>query len=1184
MLWMIIVGALLIAVTWPVFALLKAPFWIAGVITAAIVLIVATVLIVRFVRARLRAAALERELLRQAERQANQVRPDRRPEILALLAQMKAALDILKRSKLGGGGKAALYALPWYVVIGPPAAGKTTALSKSGLGFITPQGASDAKVRGTAGTRNCDWWFSQNAILLDTAGRLATEDDDREEWMTFLATVRRFRSNRPLDGLVVAVSVEDLLTQSEEQLHELVGQLRARTDELMSRLEMVLPIYVLFTKVDLLGGFVEFFGDLTKQQRAQAWGASFSLDDERLQEPAQLVEAEFDTLVRVLHARMIERLAREPQPEVRARVLQFPLEFTPLREPVTRFIEELCRSNPYSETPFVRGFYFSSGTQTGRSMDRVIGNMARGFNLGMLAVPEGRRPEPQSFFVTELFSKVVFPDRHLAVRSLSRVRRSTRNQFLWGGAAVLAALVLITPAALSYVTNTKLVQATERDVREARGLERSGQAVAAANALDLLLERNVRLEEARNEFSVRALIGPYSAPRLHDSLRGLYLQRLRAMVEGPVQTQLVADVRGIADTVRNNPRNFQTAYQDVKLYVMLTQPVHLQPEYAIPRLTEVWARAFNSQSEADQQRLAAHAKRYIDSFVADKSSWAWKVDAAALSNAQGSLAALDYDELLYATLVEAAEGAPPIRPENIFVGAAAPYWTTRGDVEVPGMYTALGWEKIRKLLDEPDIRFELEPWVLGKAASERQDSRDVAAQRLRELYFKRYTARWSDFLGGLEVTPPENMEGAIEELRVLTESDGPYVRLFRTVAENVRLDIGTVSDLEKLLAKGMAKGQKKLQDKLKRVGLGADAGDAGAPPERAVSSVERHFDPLLRFIGGVGKKADAAPTGLSQYLTHLSTLEGALTQLAESQQASGNEFGAELSRTAVAVQHQLNGMDRRMRMVVEPLLMNPIRGSRAGVVRADLAQLTGDWKSEVWEVYRTKIKPRYPFSDVPAEVTLPEFADFFRPQTGLFWTFFKKAFEARLERSGSSYVPKPSADSMPFRADFLTCLNVAQQITDAVFGNGQEPSVKFAVRVHSVSARISETTLIVDGQAIRYRNEPERWITTTWPGKGDPRGGTLQVKGAGFQDEIPRMGDFGLFRLLADGGVAPTGTMAGGVPVLLAKWALSRGNEPPVSIDFKPAKTVHPFAANFFRRFNCPSEVTVGAAAAARQP
>lgn len=1173
MLWLVIIALVLLAATWLVVLLVHLSLWIAVGLTALLILIVAGVLLVRFIRARMRAAALERELLRQAAQQADRVRPDRRPEILALQAQMRSAFDALKRSKLGKGGKSALYSLPWYVVIGPPAAGKTTALSQSGLGFITPPGAAGSKLRGTAGTKNCDWWFSQQAILLDTAGRLATEEDDQDEWMTFLETVRRFRPERPLDGVVVAVSAEELLSGSEDQVEDLVTRLRARVDELCSRLDMVLPVYVMVTKVDLVAGFVEFWGDLGKQQRGQAWGASFSLDDERIEDLAGAVEAEFDILAAVLHRHLLERLGREPQPLVRARVLQFPLEFQALRRPVAHFVEALGRPNPYQETPFVRGFYFSSGTQTGRAMDRVLANMARGFDLRALGGSEARAAQAQSFFVTDLFAKVVFPDRHLAVRSQRRVRQRLIKQGAWAGGALVLTLAAVTPATMAYLDNSALISDTRRDVNEALTLERSGAAASAANALNLLLARIERLEKARESTSVTGFLGPYTAADLVGPLDRLYRERLRAMVEGPVQAQLVSDVRAIGDLVRTDLPNFQRSYDDLKLYVMLTNPEHLNQDYATERLASVWARAFRSERPEDRALLSAHARRYIAALAADH-GLAWRADATSLARAQGRLAMLPLDEVRFGWLSEAAEGAPPIRPEKIFFGASSQYWLTRGNVEVPGLYTALGWQKVRAVLESPDSRFELEPWVLGQAgANTEKDSREGAIERLKELYFQRYAAAWSDFISGLDVQAPSDMPGALQELRALAEADGPYVRLFRTLSDNVRLDIGPATLTGKLLEKGKQAVEQGLE-KLKLA-------DAGAP-ERAVSSVERKFQPMLRFAFGdsTAGKPDTSPSGLNQYLAYLSTLEVALSQLAETRADPSADFAAELARTAAAVQRLLAGTDPTTRIQLEPLLMNPIRGSRSGVVRADFAALSDKWKAEVWDTFNTKIQTRFPFANTPNEVSVPEFADFFRPDSGALWKFFKQNLESRLERSGNAFVPKAAADPMPFRADFLSCLAVAQEITEAVFGSGPEPNVQFSIKIHPVGSNISEVALIVDGQATVYRNEPERWAPTQWPGKGDPHGGTLQIRGAGFTDEIPRLGDFGLFRLLLAGGIKPSGQVADGIATLSASWPMTRAGEAPVNIDFKPAKTVHPFGRDFFRRLRCPPETTVGGGAA----
>src|SRR6266542_3251734 len=198
------------------------------------------------------------------------------------------------------------------------------------------------------------------------------EDDDQEEWIAFLDTIKRFRPERPLDGIVVALSAADLINLGEAQLEDLATKLRARVDEVMNRLQMVVPMYVMVTKADLIAGFVEFWGDLGKQQRGQAWGATFALDDERLDsEVARACEAEFDVLVQALHARMLDRLPQERVPDTRARILQFPVEFRALRPKLAHFVEELCRASPYQETPILRGYYFTSGTQVGRPIDLV---------------------------------------------------------------------------------------------------------------------------------------------------------------------------------------------------------------------------------------------------------------------------------------------------------------------------------------------------------------------------------------------------------------------------------------------------------------------------------------------------------------------------------------------------------------------------------------------------------------------------------------------------------------------------------------------------------------------------------------------------------------------------------------------------------------------------------------------
>lgn len=136
-------------------------------------------------------------------------------------------------------GKRFLYELPWFMVVGSPGDGKTTALLNTGLQFpLAEQMEQTSRILTVpgVGTLHCDWWFTNEAVLIDTAGRYARHDDGGEasaaqrnagEWQGFLGLLRKHRPGAPLNGVILTLNVADLTAQSPAERLAACAALRA---------------------------------------------------------------------------------------------------------------------------------------------------------------------------------------------------------------------------------------------------------------------------------------------------------------------------------------------------------------------------------------------------------------------------------------------------------------------------------------------------------------------------------------------------------------------------------------------------------------------------------------------------------------------------------------------------------------------------------------------------------------------------------------------------------------------------------------------------------------------------------------------------------------------------------------------------------------------------------------------
>jgi type VI secretion system protein ImpL len=380
---------------------------------------------------------------RRAEEDAARLRSPRGE----LRRKFRDAIDRLRGSSLKRLGNP-LYVLPWYMVIGRPGAGKTTALARSRLATSlkdeTRQGVPVPQ------TQNCDWWYFDRSIVLDCAGRYVDAEnleDDRREWDLVLDLLSRYRSREGINGMVLAISADRLLEPDREQLEAEGRVIRARIEQLIRLFGQRFPVYVLVTKCDQLYGFERWSELLPQSALDQAMGHLAPEADDDTPTRTFLSSA-FDTIASRLRALRVGLIARHPQAAVE--LLLFPNELERLRAGVDLFVTACLGKSPYLESPFLRGVFFSSGLQEGGARSSVLPDTLR-------PIPS-HQPSGTGVFLHDLFGRILPQDRN-ASRPAALVNRwFAATQHLGMLAWLMLALALGVLITLSFIRNVNTLQ------------------------------------------------------------------------------------------------------------------------------------------------------------------------------------------------------------------------------------------------------------------------------------------------------------------------------------------------------------------------------------------------------------------------------------------------------------------------------------------------------------------------------------------------------------------------------------------------------------------------------------------------------------------------------------------------------------------------------------------------------
>jgi type VI secretion system protein ImpL len=977
----------------------------------------------------------------------------------------------------------------------------------------------------------CELWCSQDAVVVDVMAPVGDDDASRDVWLLVLDEVRRLRPRRPIEGVLAAVSVPQL-AGGDADARRLSAPLRARIDDVLDRFDLIVPVYVVVTMADRLAGFAEFWAGFARPDDT-TWGASFTSDDDRAtHEPARAVGDEIEGLAQSLHSRLIERLPAEVEPARRVRVLRFPLEFRGLAAPAARVVGELCRPGAAPERFVLRGVYFLSAAAAKDA-------------------PGG------PYFMTDFFRSVVLPDRNLATPSARAVRKRASREVRASFAALALSALVLAPAIASYLKNVDLATSVRAAGAALAAADPSSTPGSKNDPIEPALDAIGRCDDAAGGLAIPGWWAPRAARELRAPLDDAYIARLNAWMSRLFRQEMdhrldaIASGHGLSDVPSSvdDETPLHDAYATLKLYATLVDPKgHARQPWAAERLASVWRTMVPEADAVSGDRLVQHASNYLAA-LEDNPGLAWPAGRPLVA-ARERLRRLDVRGIPYRRILLAAKDAPGVRASAIFSPASLEFLASRGDIQVPGPFTAAGWDKIRDVLHSSTplpVTASVERWVLDDASL----PADEAALRTQVLqaYFDEYTRRWMSFLDELKVKTPTDLPTASAELAAFKEGDGFYKTLFDAFKRNAIHDEESHGLLDALDAGSL----------LSRIPWFKSEADA-ATKAAAPSPVESSFRPLLLFAGVAGPEGGAPSSAsgapIDKYLAILDKLKAVL-EAPPTPTPSGQGGQSPFNEASTGVTALLDGTEEPTRGRLWRLLMPPVMGGVSAAKAEGASTLSDDWKSGVWTAWDQKLKGHFPFTAHADAADFGQFAAFFKPD-GLLWAFVKAHLADRVEENGEGrYVTKQGADPLP--PELLACFSTAQEITDAFFSAGEDPGLKLSVQADWTASNVTAAKFWVGAKDTALPKSqwagPVRWlgedVRIEWQEDGRPT------------QELGRH-SFSLYDLFEHlGGLKPSG---GGRSIYSSDC-------PPLTVKLRPEGKVDALRPDFFTRLRCPGEI-----------
>lgn len=922
--------------------------------------------------------------------------------------------------------KRRLHKLPWYLVLGTPKSGRKTTIHNTGLSFARPEHFGEEAVNYIKQIPDFDWWFSEHAVMIDAMSN--QEDTDIAAWKKFLKILKKERSNKPINGIILTFSLPDLILFSNQNRQEFIQTICKYIRDLHEKFKAKVPLYIVFNKADQVEGFLEFFNDLSKEELKQVWG--ITLPFEACEDPNQVLtflHQQFYQLISHLRKRVMWAFDSERTLRGRELITAFPQQLQLFKRPLETFISELFGAARLPNSLQLRGLYFTSGTQAdGAAFDFVLQAMSKKFQL---VPPQFQRPSRmgECYFMHNLFPEVIYPEGAVVGESERLQKRRKR----WFKAILLACPLLIVFSTIGmyngYQENKANLVLINRNIDGF--IEQIGKVNGNDPSLPKVLPALNQLNAANNLYAKSKEIGldflfatdhisHATSDALKRALKSYYLTRIAAQLE----TQL-----------QQNLPNTNLMYAMLKGYLAFS-PIEYTTSDAIKAPMQfLW-----QQQYLQNPALIHQLNLYLDQAV-QLNAPKLPLDKALINQVRDRLEEIIPSNRAYGLLsLQASVSNLPNLNLSTAVGESfkSAFEAPPSPLMIPALYTRAGFETIflpryHKIADQ--VANDNQAIGLTNDSDSTQSAAQIT-QIIEQHYDQQYVQIWQKALSQIKIKHFKNLSQAITALNILASEQSPLHKLITIVNDNTH----------------------------------------------TVRAKDIHVADAFRDFNQVANNPK-----WQDIQTNLSKIENEFIKIQQSpdpNQASFN-FALAVLHAGDNPLHQLSAIAQTAPGQLHQWLTTLTEACWQVVLQGAYQAMNAAWQSDVLSLYQNSISGRYPLvSDAESQVAIDNFNNFFG-NGGVLEIYFKHYIKPFVNTTVSPWkLYKVDGLTIGLSTHTLSMFEQADKIRKTFFPKGaQHASLNFTLMPQTLDANASNIQFTIGPNVVSYSHGPQTPTSISWP-------------------------------------------------------------------------------------------------------